>query len=47
MTQCHNPGAQQELINAGKKAVLTYVVSNYQPTGMDPKRIIALGQTVL
>jgi len=47
ITQCHNPNAQQELINAGKKAVLTYLVNNYQPTGIDPRQIVALGQTAL
>jgi len=47
MTQCHNPGAQQVLVNAGEKAVLTYLVSNYQPTGIDPNQIIGLAQTAL
>lgn len=47
MTQCHNPGAQQELINAGLKDVLAYLVGNYQPTGIDPNEVVALGQTVL
>jgi hypothetical protein len=47
MTQCHNPGAQQVLRNAGEKAVLTYLVSNYQATGIDPNQIIGLAQTAL
>jgi hypothetical protein len=47
MTQCHNPGAQQELRDAGEKAVLTYLVSHYQATGPDPNQIIGLVQTAL
>jgi hypothetical protein len=47
MTQCHNPDAQQVLLNAGQKAVLTYLISAYQPTGIDPNQIIQLGQAAL
>jgi hypothetical protein len=47
MTQCHNPSAQQVLLNAGEKAVLTYLVMNYQPTGIDPTELIMLAQTAL
>jgi hypothetical protein len=47
MTQCHNPGAQQVLLNAGEKAVLTYLVYNYTPTGPDPNQVIQIAQAVL
>lgn len=35
LTQCHNPGAQQELIQAGQNAVIGYLVQNWTPTGVD------------
>jgi hypothetical protein len=47
ITQCHNPDAQQVLLAAGQKKVLTYLISNYQPTGIDPNQVIALGQAAL
>ncbi|HEY4764375.1 MAG TPA: hypothetical protein VN902_05320 [Candidatus Acidoferrales bacterium] len=47
MTQCHNPSAQQELLNAGQKAVLQYLMENYTPTGIDPNQVIGLVQTAL
>jgi hypothetical protein len=47
MTQCHNPDAQQMLFDAGEKAVLTYLVRSYQPTGVDPNQVIALAQTAI
>jgi hypothetical protein len=47
LTQCHNSDARQQLVIAGQKAVLTYLVNNYQPTGIDPNQIIGLAQTTL
>ena len=47
MTQCHNPSAQEELMVAGEKAVLTYLVSNYQATGIDPTQVIALTEAAV
>ena len=35
LTQCHNPGAQQELLQAGQNAVVEYLVQNWTPTGVD------------
>jgi hypothetical protein len=47
LTQCHNPGARQDLINAGEKAVLTYLVQNYTPVGPDPQQIFQAVQYAL
>jgi hypothetical protein len=47
LTQCHNPDAAQRLLNAGQRDVLTYLVRNYQPTGVDPEQVIGAAQTVL
>jgi hypothetical protein len=47
MTQCHNPDAQQELLNAGQRAVLTYLMENYTPTGVDPNQVIGLARTAI
>lgn len=47
MTQCHNPEGQQELREAGERYVLTYLITNYKPTGTDPNQIIELARTAL
>ena len=40
LTQCHNPDAQQDLLNAGQRAVLSYLVQNWTPVGIDPNDIM-------
>jgi hypothetical protein len=40
LTQCHNPGAQGELIQAGQNAVVGYLVRNWTPNGVDPQTVI-------
>jgi hypothetical protein len=47
MTQCHNPGAQQELLQAGQSAVVGYLVNNWTPTGTDSQTIVQGVQTAL
>jgi hypothetical protein len=47
MTQCHNSDARQQLANAGEKAVLQYLVANYQPTGPNVGQLLNNAQTVL
>jgi|SRR5580692_5388069 hypothetical protein len=47
LTQCHSVEGTQRLLNAGQQAVLTYLLSNYQATGMDPDQVIELGQAAL
>jgi hypothetical protein len=39
LTQCHNPEAQQGLLQAGQGAVVEYLVQNWTPTGVDPQTI--------
>jgi hypothetical protein len=39
LTQCHNPGAHQELMQAGQQAVVGYLVRNWQPQGLNPDDI--------
>jgi len=39
LTQCHNPDAQGELMQAGQNAVVGYLVQNWTPTGVDPQTI--------
>jgi len=39
LTQCRNPEAQGELIQAGQNAVVGYMVRNWTPTGVDPQVI--------
>jgi hypothetical protein len=39
MTQCHNGGAQQELLQAGQGPVIAYLVQNWTPTGIDPQEV--------
>jgi hypothetical protein len=47
MTQCHNSDAQQQLANAGEKAVFQYLVANYQPTGPNVAQLLNNAQTII
>jgi len=47
MTQCHNGGAQQALMSAGLRPVLSYLLSNYQASGIDPNVVIGAVQRAL
>jgi len=50
LTQCHNPDAQGELIQAGQSAVVGYLVKNWTPNGIDPQTVrqgVQLALTIL
>jgi hypothetical protein len=47
LTQCHNPDTAQRLLNAGQQAVLIYLLSHYQTTGIDPNQVIELAQNAI
>lgn len=39
LTQCHNPDAQQRLLDAGPSLVVPYLVENWTPNGVDPQTV--------
>lgn len=47
LTQCHNSDARERLLMAGQKAVLTYLLNGYEPTGIDPNQVIGAAQKAI
>jgi hypothetical protein len=47
LTQCHNPDARQQLVDAGPSLVIPYLVENWTPNGLDPQTVKDGVQTVI